>query len=104
MSDEIGKNYHYITYLRYNSLLDTDGQKIALFKYIADNCIYRGISWTRIADALKDIHGDLALSIREKYCSATHGEVIQMYNHVCVTVETDCLSCLYKHTMNVVTM
>ena len=25
-----------------------------------------------------------------------------MYNHVCVTVETDCLSCLYKHTMNVV--
>ena len=90
--------------LRYNSLLDTDGQKIALFKYIADNCIYLGISWTRIADALKDIHGDLALTIREKYCSTAHGEVIQMYNHVCVTVETDCLSCLYKHTMNVVTM
>ena len=50
-----------------NLILDTDGQKIALFKYIADNCIYLGISWTRIADALKDIHGDLALSNREKY-------------------------------------
>ena len=102
MSDKICfKKYHYITYLCYNSLLDTDGQKVALFRYIADNCIYLGISWTRIADALKDIHGDLALSIRETYCSAAHGE---MYNHVCVTVETDCLSCLYKHTMIVVTM
>ena len=88
--------------LRYNSLLDTNGQKIALFKYIADNCTYLGISWTRIADALKDIHGDLALSIREKYCSTAHGEVIQMYNHVYMCYCS--LSCLYKHTMNVVTM
>ena len=72
--------------------------------YLTNNSVSLGLSWTRIADALKDIHGDLALSIREKYCSTAHGEVIQMYNHVCVTVETDCLSCLYKHTMNVVTM
>ena len=83
---------------------DIDRQKIALFKYLTNNNVSLGLSWTRIADALKDIHGDLALSIREKYCSTAHGEVIQMYNHVCVTVETDCLSCLYKHTMNVVTM
>ena len=81
-----------------------DRQKIALFKYLTNNSVSLGFPWTRIADALKDIHGDLALSIREKYCSTAHGEVIQMYNHVCVTVETDCLSCLYKHTMNVVTM
>ena len=84
--------------------LDIKGQKIALFMYIANNSVSLEISWTRIADALKDIHGDLALSIRDKYCSTAHGEVIQMYNHVCDTVETDCLSCLYKHTMNVVTM
>ena len=91
-------------HVSYTNNLDIKRQKIALFMYIANNNLFLEISWTRIADALKDIHGDLALRIREKYCSTTHGEVIQMYNHVCVTVETDCLSCLYKHTMNVVTM
>ena len=88
--------------LCYNSLIDTDGQKIALFKYIADNCIYLGISWTRIADALKDIHGDLALSIREKYCSTAHGEVIQMYNHV-LFVQTHYERCYYVNFLYVIT-
>ena len=91
-------------HVSYTNNSDIKGQKIALFMYIANNSVSLEISWTRIGDALKDIHGDLALSIREKYCSTAHGEVIQMYNHVCVTVETDCLSCLYKQTMNVVTM
>ena len=55
---------------------DTNNQKIDLFMYIANNSVSLGLSWTRIADALKDIHGDLALSIREKYCSTAHGENI----------------------------
>ena len=50
---------------------DTEGQKIALFKYIAKNYQSFGITWTSIANALRDIHdGDLSLRIREQYCSS----------------------------------
>ena len=49
--------------------LDIDGQKIALFQYIAKNHKSVGITWSSIADALRDIHaGDLSLRIREQYC------------------------------------
>ena len=45
---------------------DTEGQKIALFQYIAKNHKSVGITWSSIADALRDIHaGDLSLRIRE---------------------------------------
>ena len=36
-------NHDVVHDVAYITLLDTDGQKIALFKYIADNCIYLGI-------------------------------------------------------------
>ena len=54
---------------------DTEGQKIALFQYIAKNHKSVGITWSSIADALRDIHaGDLSLRIREQYCSHRDGE------------------------------
>ena len=65
-------------HVSYTNNLDVKGQKISLFMYITNNSVFLEISWTRIADALKDIHGDLALSIREKYCSTTHGEIIRV--------------------------
>ena len=58
-------------------LLDTEGQKIALFQYIAKNHKSVGITWSSIADALRDIHaGDLSLRIRELYCNAGEGETV----------------------------
>ena len=57
------------------TLTDTEGQKIALFQYVAKNNKSVGITWSSIADALRDIHaGDLSLRIREQYCSHTNGE------------------------------
>ena len=54
---------------------DTEGQKIALFQYIAKNHKSVGITWSSIVDALRDIHaGDLSLRIREQYCSHRDGE------------------------------
>ncbi len=51
---------------------DTEGQKIALFQYIAKNYKSLGITWSRVADALSDIeYRDLAVAIREKYCCQT---------------------------------
>ncbi|XP_064399800.1 NACHT, LRR and PYD domains-containing protein 3-like isoform X2 [Halichondria panicea] len=48
---------------------DTEGQKIALFQFIAKNHKSRGITWSNIADALHDIdYGDLSSAIRRKYC------------------------------------
>ena len=56
------------------TLTDTEGQKIALFQYIAKNHKSVGITWSSIADALRDIHaGDLSLRIREQYCSPEDG-------------------------------
>ena len=53
---------------------DTEGQKVALFQYIAKNHKSAGITWSSIADALRDIHaGDLSLRIRELYCNAGEG-------------------------------
>ena len=77
------------------SFPDIDKQKIALFKYLATNSVSLGLSWTRIADALKDIHGDLALSIREKYCSTAHGEII---HRVCGN-KLPILTSLYNHML-----
>ncbi len=49
--------------------IDTEGQKIALFQYIAKNYKTLGITWSRVAEALSDIeYGDLAAAIREKHC------------------------------------
>ena len=54
---------------------DIEGQKIALFQYIAKNHRSIGITWSSIADALKDIHaGDLSLRIREKYCTTCRND------------------------------
>ena len=59
------------------TLTDTEGQKVALFQYIAKNHKSVGITWSSIADALRDIHaGDLSLRIREQYCSHRDGEIV----------------------------
>ena len=47
---------------------DIDGQKRALFEYIAINYEKHEITWTKIADALELIARDLAVDIRQKYC------------------------------------
>ena len=78
-------------------LTDTNNQKIALFMYIANNSVSLGFSWSRIADALKDIHGDLALSIREKYCSTAHGEIIHRVWHCTGMCYSNCFVCT-SHT------
>ena len=77
------------------SFPDIDRQKIALFKYLANNSVSLGLSWTRIVDALKDIHGDLALSIRDKYCSTAHSEFI---HRVCGN-QLPILTSLYNHML-----
>ena len=60
---------------RFFTSTDTEGQKIALFQYIAKNHKSVGITWSSIANALRDIHaGDLSLRIREQYCSHRDGE------------------------------
>ena len=64
---------------------DTDGQKIALFEYISQNYRVLGITWKTIADALEGVgYGDLALSIRERYCQSQQGESVHsdLYNLV----------------------
>ncbi len=49
---------------------DTEGQKIALFQFIAKNYKSLGITWSIIADALHDIdYGDLSSAVRGKYCT-----------------------------------
>ncbi len=49
---------------------DTEGQKIALFQFIAKNYKSLGITWSIIADALCDIdYGDLSSAVRGKYCT-----------------------------------
>ena len=66
-----------IVSIMFLKLLDTEGQKIALFQYIAKNHKSFGITWSSIADALRDIHaGDLSLRIRELYCNADEGETV----------------------------
>ena len=51
---------------------DTDGQKIPLFQFIAKNYKSLGITWSIIADALRDIgYGDLSSVVRRKYCTST---------------------------------
>ena len=65
-----------ICYLLCFTPTDT-GQKNALFQYIAKNHKSVGITWSSIADALRDIHaGDLSLRIREQYCSHRDGEIV----------------------------
>ena len=51
--------------------VDIDGQKSAVFRYIADNSKCLEITWEKIADVLRDYldKGDLAVSIIEKYCT-----------------------------------
>lgn len=49
--------------------VEVDDQKIALFTHIEKNSKRDCITWKKIAQALDGIDlGDLALSIREKYC------------------------------------
>ena len=63
--------------IKFLKLLDTESQKIALFQYIAKNHKSVGITWSSIADALRDIHArDLSLRIRELYCNAGEGETL----------------------------
>ena len=42
---------------------------MALFGYIANNSIDLGITWETIASALEGSYGDLALSLKRRYCS-----------------------------------
>ena len=51
--------------------VDIDGQKSAVFRYIADNSKCLEVTWEKIADVLRDYldKGDLAVSIMEKYCT-----------------------------------
>lgn len=44
--------------------------------FIAKNYIPLRITWERIADALENIHRNLALAIRSKYCTLQQGETI----------------------------
>ncbi len=51
---------------------DTESQKIALFQFIAKNYKSLEISWSIIADALRDIdYMDLSSAVRGKYCTST---------------------------------
>ena len=52
---------------------DTKSQKRALFRYIADNSQRLEITWSSIADALKDIQGDLSMHIKGNFCNQTKG-------------------------------
>ena len=47
---------------------------MSLFGYIATNYVQFEITWDRIAEALEEINGDLAISIREKYCKRPTGK------------------------------
>ncbi len=53
----------------FTSHADTEGQKIAVFQFIAKNYKSLGLTWSIIADALRDIdYGDLSSAVRGKYC------------------------------------
>ena len=63
---EVQKSFtlHLILYF-----LDVQDQKMALFGYIANNNIHLGITWETIVSALEGLYGDLALSLKRRYCS-----------------------------------
>ena len=59
--------------LLYIYVIDVEHQKRALFGHIASNYKQYGITWAEIADALEDFAGNLAIEIREKFCSEPNG-------------------------------
>ncbi|XP_064399809.1 uncharacterized protein LOC135346186 [Halichondria panicea] len=61
---------HRLEVIQQDNRNDTEGQKIALFQFIAKNYKSLGITWSIIADALHDIdYGDLSSVVRGKYCT-----------------------------------
>lgn len=65
--------------------IDVEGQKMTLFGHIASNYKHYGITWAKIADALEDFAGNLAIEIREKFCSEPNGKYSGTFNLILET-------------------
>ncbi|XP_064399925.1 NACHT, LRR and PYD domains-containing protein 3-like isoform X2 [Halichondria panicea] len=66
----LGIPQHILEVIQQDNRFNTEGQKIALFQFIAKNYKSLRITWSIIADALHDIdYGDLSSIVRRKYCT-----------------------------------
>ena len=82
---------HALTFVKLHNVMhiyiplyaDTNGQKTALFSYIAENHKALSVTWGTIANTLDEIleMKDLAQTIREKFHCDTCGETVHGDTH-----------------------